>query len=625
MQWLNSQRLLKVVKRINLLNNRNASSNCKIVCSSDIEVAKKNGLPIVALESTIITHGMPYPDNLKTAIQVENTVRKKGAIPATIGILNGQIHVGLNGEQLQTLAKSDSTKTIKCSRRDISTVVTQKLNGGTTETQGVPVIKIGETNYFPAFYCTESLQKIKVPHRVSNSEEATKILKVQRELGLQTGLLFAVPIPKEYALDSKEMELAIRNALENAKSKNVSGKNVTPFLLEELNKVTHGQSLRANMALIENNASVAAEIAVNLAKKYFQSSLNDSASKCILTSERNPIVIGGAIMDTTLQVKESEIKDDGRTHAGRSRENCGGVGRNIANALINLGLNATRLISVVGNDQPGKAIIKSLGDGAQTVEQLSNMNTARCTVIIDYKGECRFAVGEMEVFSSISPHLVKKYQSYVENSSFIVLDGNLPLDTIRYVLDLATCLKIPVWYEPTDVNKATKVFKAKSQWQNVLHFISPNRNELSAIGKYLGISVPDNKLSIDLEEVKTIAEQVAEFIPVVISTLGSQGVLVVRKALGNDPFYDKEGKLVAHTMVTSRLYPPLSFISDDPKETYNVSGCGDCLTAGIIYGIHKNLDETNCLSLALKAAALSLTSLDAVPTSLSLLCNDAKY
>ncbi|XP_060818529.1 uncharacterized protein LOC132908506 [Bombus pascuorum] len=690
MQWLNSQRLLKAVKKINLLNNRNASSNCKIVCSSDIEVAKKNGLPIVALESTIITHGMPYPDNLKTAIQVENTVRKKGAIPATVGILNGQIHVGLNDEQLQTLAKSDCTKTIKCSRRDISTVVSQKLNGGTTvsatmlisnlldlpimatggiggvhrgaeksldistdlielgrtpvavvcsgvksildiektleylETQGVPIIKIGETNYFPAFYCTESLQKIKVPHRVSNSEEATKILKAQRELGLQTGLLFAVPIPKEYALDSKEMELAIRNALENAKSKNVSGKNVTPFLLEELNKVTHGQSLRANMALIENNASVAAEIAVNLAKKCFQSSLNDSASKCILTSERNPIVIGGAIMDTTLQVKESEIKDDGRTHAGRSRENCGGVGRNIANALINLGLNATRLISVVGNDQPGKAIIKSLGDGAQTVEQLSNMNTARCTVIIDYKGECRFAVGEMEVFSSISPHLVKKYQSYVENSSFIVLDGNLPLDTIRYVLDLATCSNIPVWYEPTDVNKATKVFKAKSQWQNVLHFISPNRNELSAIGKYLGISVPENKLSIDLEEVKTIAEQVAEFIPVVISTLGSQGVLVVRKALGNDPFYDKEGKLVAHTMVTSRLYPPLSFISDDPKETYNVSGCGDCLSAGIIYGIHKNLDETSCLSLALKAAALSLTSLDAVPTSLSLLCNDAK-
>ncbi|KAF3429806.1 hypothetical protein E2986_05603 [Frieseomelitta varia] len=375
MQWMNFRRFLEAVKRINSLNKRQVSINCKtVVCSSDVELAKKNGLPIVALESTIITHGMPYPDNLKTAIQVQNVVRKKGAVPATIGILSGQIHVGLNNEQLQTLAKSDSIKTIKCSRRDISTVVAQKLNGGTTvsatmlianlldlpimatggiggvhrgaeqtfdistdlvelghtpvavvcsgvksildiektleylETQGVPVVKIGKTDYFPAFYCTETFQKIKVPHTVSNSQEAAKILKAQRELGLQTGLLFAVSIPGEYALDSKEMELAICNALESAKSKNISGKNVTPFLLEEINKITHGQSLRANMALIENNASIAAEIAMNLAKKCSQSSLNNNAFKCTLAAERNPIVIGGAIMDTTLQVKESEIK-----------------------------------------------------------------------------------------------------------------------------------------------------------------------------------------------------------------------------------------------------------------------------------------------------------------------------
>lgn len=232
----------------------------------------------------------------------------------------------------------------------------------------------------------------------------------------------------------------------------------------------------------------------------------------------------------------------------------------------------------------------------------------------------------MEVFTSISPNLVKKYQSYVENSSIIVLDGNLPLDTIQYLLELATYSKIPVWYEPTDVKKAMKIFEAKLQWQNVLHFISPNRNELLVIGKYLGIPVPDNKLTVDLEEIKSIAEQIAKFIPVIICTLGSHGVLVVRKALGNDPFYDKKGKLIVHNMsITSRLYPPLSYVSDDPNETFNVSGCGDCLTSGIIYGIHKNLDEISCLSLALKAAALSLTSLDAVPASLSLLCNDTKY
>ncbi|XP_076247460.1 uncharacterized protein LOC143187255 [Calliopsis andreniformis] len=322
--------------------------------------------------------------------------------------------------------------------------------------------------------------------------------------------------------------------------------------------------------------------------------------------------------------KKEGRADDGRIHVGRSCESCGGVGRNIASALISLGLNATRLISVVGNDQAGEAIIKSLGDGDQTVERLSNMNTARCTVIIDYKGEYRFGIGEMDAFASISPDLVKKYRSVVENASFIILDGNLPHTTIQYVLDLATSSNIPVWYEPTDVKKATKVFEANSRWQNVLHFISPNKNELSAIGKYLGIKVPENKQAMDIEEVKVIAEQVAKFIPVVISTLGSQGVLVIRKASGNDPFYDKEGKLIVNNIITSRLYPPLSYTSEDSNETFNVSGCGDCLTAGIIYGIHKNLNEVDCLSLALKAAALSLTSLDAVPASLSLLCNEVK-
>ncbi|XP_031847824.2 uncharacterized protein LOC116433651 [Nomia melanderi] len=690
MQWTNFQGFLGKLRRFDSSINRRLSNRYgKFVYGHDVEAAKRNGQPIVALESTIITHGMPYPDNLKTAIKVENAVRSKGAMPATIAVLKGQVHVGLNQEQLEVLAQPNSIDTVKCSRRDISFISSQKLNGGTTvsatmllahlsnipimatggiggvhreaestfdistdllelgrtpvavvcsgvksildiektleylETQGVPVIKIGETDLFPAFYCRETFQNTKVSHKVSTPKEAADVLKTQIELGLRTGLLFAVPIPEKYALDTKEMESAINKALEAAKREGITGKNVTPFLLEELNKITQGQSLRANMALIENNANVAAEIAINLTTRH-QFYTNDSVSGCCLTAKQNPVVIGGAIMDTTLQVKESEIRDDGRTHAGRSRESCGGVGRNVANALINLGMSATRLISVVGNDQPGKAIIKSLGDGGWTVERFPNMSTARCTVIIDYKGECRFVIGEMDVFANISPSFVKKYRTHVENASFIVLDGNLPLDTVKYVLDLATHSKIPVWYEPTDLKKATKIFETNSQWQNVLHFISPNRNELRAIGKYFGISVPAVESSFDLEEVKAIAEQVAEFVPVVISTLGSQGVLVVRKALGNEPFYDKEGKLISHTATTSRLYLPLSYTSDDSNETFNVSGCGDCLTAGIICGIHKNMIETDCLSLALKAAALSLTSLDAVPPSLSMLCNDTK-
>nr|XP_033331450.1 pseudouridine-metabolizing bifunctional protein C1861.05 [Megalopta genalis]XP_033331451.1 pseudouridine-metabolizing bifunctional protein C1861.05 [Megalopta genalis]XP_033331452.1 pseudouridine-metabolizing bifunctional protein C1861.05 [Megalopta genalis] len=690
MQWTSCRRLFGKIKWFNVSNNRRSiNGSSKFIYGHDVETAKRNGQPIVALESTIITHGMPYPDNLKTAIKVENAVRSKGAIPATIAILKGQVHIGLNREQLEALAESNTVKSIKCSRRDIPLIMSQKLNGGTTvsstmllanlagihvmatggiggvhrgaestfdistdllelgrtpvavvcsgvksildiektleylETQGVPVIKIGETDHFPAFYCRETFQNTIAPHRVSTSKEAADVLRAHAELDLRTGILFAVPIPEKHALDPKEMELAIGKALEVAKCKGITGKNVTPFLLEELTKITHGRSLQANMALIENNASIAGEIAVNLVEKH-QCYSSNTVFDCLLKPKQNPVVIGGAVMDTVLQVKELEIKSDGRTHAGGSHESCGGVGRNIANALIYLGLDATRLISVVGNDQPGKAIIKSLGDGGRTIEQLSNMTTAKCTVIVDGKGECHFGIGEMDIFASITPDMVKKHRAHVENASYIILDGNLPLNTIKYILDLAAHSKIPVWYEPTDVKKATKIFETESQWQNVLHVISPNRNELKAIAKCLGISVPKGKSSMDLEEVKAIAEHVAEIVPVVISTLGSQGVLVVRKALGNDPFYDKEGKLVANTAITSRLYPPLSYTVEDSNEKFSVSGCGDCLTAGMIYGIHKNMIETDCLSFTLKAAALSLTSLDAVPASLSLLSSDAK-
>ncbi|XP_076247459.1 pseudouridine-5'-phosphate glycosidase-like [Calliopsis andreniformis] len=378
MQWRNAEKLFGKFNKLNFNNCQLNSKSTAFVYGHDVEVAKKNGLPIVALESTIITHGMPYPDNLRTAVKVENIIRAKGAVPATIGILSGQICIGLNQDQLEILAQADFAKTIKCSRRDISSIVSQKLNGGTTvsatmllanlsgiqimatggiggvhrgaeltfdistdlielgrtpvavvcsgvksildiektleylETQGVPVIKIGETNHFPAFYCTETFNKITVPHKVSNSKEAANILKAQRELGLQTGLLFAVSIPKQYALNSKEMELVICKALENAKCKGIIGKNVTPFLLEEVSKITHGQSLQANMALIENNANMAAEIAVHFSEKC-QSFFNSSVSKCILMLEKNPVVIGGAMMDTTVQVKESQIKKSYRT------------------------------------------------------------------------------------------------------------------------------------------------------------------------------------------------------------------------------------------------------------------------------------------------------------------------
>ncbi|EFN68914.1 Uncharacterized sugar kinase yeiC [Camponotus floridanus] len=308
---------------------------------------------------------------------------------------------------------------------------------------------------------------------------------------------------------------------------------------------------------------------------------------------------------------------DGRTYVGQNRRSCGGVARNVADALIKLGLENTQLISVVGNDEYGKVILESLGTGGKIVKQMSDVNTARFTVIVDVNGECQFCISEVESFTAITPKLIKEYQSYLEEASLIVLDGNPGLDTLRCVLDIASQANVPVWYEPTDIQTATKIFEAGLEWRNVLHFISPNRNELKVIGKYFNISIPEN---MDLTAVKNIAEQLLEYIPIVITTLGPQGVLVTRKGLQDEPFYDKNGKLITNSSIASRLYPALD-IPEKSSEILSVSGCGDCLAAGIISGIHKNLDETNCISLALKAAALSLKSFDTVPKTLTMLSN----
>ncbi|XP_066602288.1 uncharacterized protein [Prorops nasuta] len=621
---------------------------------------------------------MPYPENFKTAISVENAVRKQKVVPATIGILGGKIHIGLNPDEIEYLARND-TKKVKCSRRDLPFCIAQGLNSGTTvsatmvlahlakilimatggiggvhrgvnssfdistdlielgqtpvlvvcsgiksildirktleflETQGVPVLTIGNSNNFPAFYCTKTFDDIKSPNTVSNTIEAANIISIQKDLGLNKGILLAVPIPESYALDPEMVEQFISRAVEKAETLHIFGKDVTPFILQELDKITNARTTRANIALIINNATVAAEIATILQKKFDGSSAIKESEPKLKSFRKNPVIVGGAVYDTTIQIKDSEIKTDGRTLRGRSRYSCGGVGRNVTEALIKLGLKESRLISVIGEDMPGFRIIQSLQGAQETLQQLPNINTAKYRAIVDHKGECMFGIGEMEAFDAINVDLVQKHQSLIEAASLILIDGNLPENTIRSLVDVAANSKIPVWYEPTDIRKARKIFDCQSKWEDVIHFISPNINELFAISDFFGIS-RSNVSHSQFEEIKHITETLAKYIPVVITTLGSMGVLITRKASERDPFY-KNSALVEIGEITSRLYRPHTVSSTDTP--LSVSGCGDCLNAGIIFGIHHGLSESSCVSLALKAAALSLASLDPVPSTLT--------
>ncbi|HSH35184.1 MAG TPA: pseudouridine-5'-phosphate glycosidase, partial [Schnuerera sp.] len=281
----------------------------------EVKKAIENRKPVVALESTIISHGMPYPQNVKTALEVEKIIKDRGAIPATIAILNGKIKVGLNKEEIEYLGKAKDVK--KVSRRDLPFIISKKLNGATTvastmiiakladikvfvtggiggvhrgaektfdisadlqelghtnvavvcagaksildlgltleylETFGVPVVGF-KTDEFPAFFTRES--GFGVDYQIDEEDELAKIIKTKWDLGLDGGIVVANPIPKEYEMDPKTINKAIKDALNEAKTKDIKGKEVTPFLLDKVKEITKGNSLQSNIELVYNNA-----------------------------------------------------------------------------------------------------------------------------------------------------------------------------------------------------------------------------------------------------------------------------------------------------------------------------------------------------------------------------------
>ena len=295
--------------------------------SPEIQEALSKGLPVVALESTILSHGMPYPENVEFSHKVEEVIRAEGAIPATTAIIGGKLKVGLTPDELEIMCKADGVG--KVSRRDVAVYLATGKTGATTvattmmlaemagikvfatggiggvhrgaettfdisadlqelantgvavvcagakslldipktleylETMGVPVLGMG-TDDFPAFYCRKS--GCKVDANVPDAATAAKILRTKWDLGLKGGFVIANPIPAEYELDFNEMEGVINKALEAAKAEGIHGKDTTPFLLAHIKDYTKGVSLASNLQLAYNNARTAARIAIEYSK-----------------------------------------------------------------------------------------------------------------------------------------------------------------------------------------------------------------------------------------------------------------------------------------------------------------------------------------------------------------------
>lgn len=293
-------------------------------CCAEVQKALAANEPIVALESTVIAHGLPRPQNLETARRLEEIVREAGAVPATIAVLAGQLSVGLTEDQIRFVAEAEDIK--KISLRDLPIAVAQKWNGATTvastswiaqragikvfatggiggvhrgplqdisadlpllastsivvvcsgakivldlpatrewlETYGITVVGYG-CNEMPAFYSRTS--GLPVDTRCDSPEEVAAIFRAQETLGINRALLVTVPVPQEFEVPAMKLESALKGALDQAESQLITGRQLTPFLLSQMAQASGGATLRANIALLESNVRVAAQIAVALA------------------------------------------------------------------------------------------------------------------------------------------------------------------------------------------------------------------------------------------------------------------------------------------------------------------------------------------------------------------------
>ena len=296
--------------------------------SPEVKAALDEGRPVVALESTIISHGMPYPKNVETALLVEQTIRDNGAVPATIAVIGGRLKAGLSHEEIEYLGKT-GRGVAKASRRDLPALVARGADGATTVTTTMIIAHMAGINVFatggiggvhrgaevtmdisadleelaqtpvmvvcagaksildlgltleyletkgvpvigygtdelPAFYTRKS--GFGVDYRVDSPEELAAMFRAQRELNYKGGMLVTNPIPEQYAMDKDVIDKAIEQALAEAKEQHVHGKETTPFLLARVVELTGGDSLESNIKLVLNNATVAAKTAAELAK-----------------------------------------------------------------------------------------------------------------------------------------------------------------------------------------------------------------------------------------------------------------------------------------------------------------------------------------------------------------------
>ncbi|XP_043981053.1 pseudouridine-metabolizing bifunctional protein C1861.05 isoform X2 [Gambusia affinis] len=664
-------------REVRLYQNTARSKDFHFNVHPSVSQAVAQNKPVVALESTIITHGMPYPHNLSTAKEVEAIVRAEGATPATIGVVGGEICVGLSSDQLDRLARSK--RPLKVSRRDLPYAVSKGLSGGTTvsatmiaahragipvfvtggiggvhrdgqnsldisadltelgrtpiavvsagvksildigrtleflETQGVCVATYGESKDFPAFFTPNS--GFTSACSVRNPSEAAELIASALSLGLQSGLLIAVPIPEEHAAAGHQIQEAVQTAVTAVSSEGITGRDVTPFILQKVNELTQGKSLQANIALIHNNAKVGSQIACALSKQ-----MSEKRSKSQAQHPGKPpndsevVVIGGINVDFIAKGKTKTLLF-GQTNPGSVCQSFGGVGRNIADSLSRLE-KTPLFISATGADANSDAVFNHCKHlNTSGVARLEKQNTATYCAVINDNGELSLGLGDMDIHQQITEHYVSQFEKQISSATLVCLDGNIPVSTINYVCSLAGKHNLNIWYEPTDAEKACKPFFSDA-WKS-LSYSSPNLAELCMMNKTLGLPVPE-ELPTSLEEILTVAVALSrpllENLHCLVVTLGPDGVLLCgQHEAGSVDLQPRKPK--GKRQLCALHYPALTVT---PEETMNVSGAGDSLAGALMAGILQKKDTDSCVRMGLLAARMSLSSPHPISPTLTL-------
>lgn len=611
------------------------------IISSKIQDALNKQLPIVALESTIITHGMPYPQNYETALIVENFVRLNGAIPATIAILDGNIRVGLDNITIKKLAKI-GLNCKKISRRDITNIMAFKNNGGTTvaatawiankvgisvfvtggiggvhrgventmdissdinelgrtricvvsagvksildisktleylETQGVNVVTF-RNNEFPAFFTRES--GIKTPLRLDSPNDIARCIVIAKRLSLNSGMVCAVPVPSHQAGKMKNIESATKLAIKETKDKLIKGRDITPYLLLRINELTKGKSLKANISLIKNNVKIGSKISVEVSKLE-KIKKNDV--------KRRIAIVGGCSVDR-LGRPEKDLSVIMKTSTpGRWLQNFGGVGSNIAKVLGRLG-HKPIFISVVGNDFFGLAALQNLKKNdidTSGISVLPDLLTSQYSAIHDSNGDLKIAIADFSIIEQGLQDFLKTTNFPIYGvSTMLIIDGNLEINVIQYLVNHARQTNTKIWYEPISVIKAVNILSSSKRLDGIT-FISPNLDELNVICKAAGGSICETKetrcrflLSIGCK--------------IVCLTLGTGGVLLVDSH--STTFIN------AKTMINNK----------------NANGAGDNFVGGSVSGWLDGLDFKSCILRGILTASLSIKYEETVSSCLN--------